>query len=81
MIGYKGRVGEPMIRQNERRLVQGLAERLSKGWILNKGYTKALFGTYEPLSKLLVSPLITPIVVPYIFPYISPFKEFRLGLI
>ena len=33
---------------------------------------------YEPLSKLLVSPLITPVVVPYIIPYITPFKEFRL---
>ena len=33
---------------------------------------------YEPLSKLLVSPLISPIVVPYIILYISPFKEFRL---
>ena len=33
---------------------------------------------YEPLSKLLVSPLIAPIVVPYIIPYITPFKEFRL---
>ena len=28
---------------------------------------------YEPLSKLLVSPLITPIIVPYITPYITPF--------
>ena len=27
---------------------------------------------YEPLSKLLVSPLIDPIVVPYIVPYITP---------
>ena len=36
---------------------------------------------YEPLSKLLVSPLITPIVVPYIIPYITPFKEFRQWLI
>ena len=26
---------------------------------------------YEPLSKLLVSPLITPIVVPDIIPYIT----------
>ena len=35
--------------------------------------------TYEPLSKLLVSPLTAPIVVPYIIPYIiTPFKEFRL---
>ena len=33
---------------------------------------------YEPLSKLLVSPLITIIVVPYIIPYITLFKEFRL---
>ena len=33
---------------------------------------------YEPLSKLLVSPLTTPIVLPYIIPYITPFKEFRL---
>ena len=32
---------------------------------------------YEPLSKLLVSPLISPIVVPYIIPYITHFKEFR----
>ena len=37
--------------------------------------------TYEPLSKLLVSPSIDPIVVPYIIPYITPFKEFRLWLI
>ena len=36
---------------------------------------------YEPLSKLLVSPLISAIVVPYIIPYITPFKEFRLWLI
>ena len=34
--------------------------------------------SYEPLSKLLVSPLITPIVVPYIINYITPSKEFRL---
>ena len=27
---------------------------------------------YEPLSKLLVSPLITPIVIPYIIPHIFP---------
>ena len=39
------------------------------------------YGSYEPLSKLLVSPLITPIVVPYIIPYMNPFKEFRLWLI
>ena len=36
---------------------------------------------FEPLSKLLVSPLINPIVVPYITPYITPFKEFRLWFI
>ena len=36
---------------------------------------------YEPLSKLLVSPIISPIVVPYIIPHITPFKEFRLWLI
>ena len=30
-------------------------------------------GVYEPLSKLLVSPLITPIVAPFfLFPYITP---------
>ena len=33
---------------------------------------------FEPLSKLLVSPLISPIILPYIIPYITPFKEFRL---
>ena len=27
---------------------------------------------FEPLSKLLVSPLIPLIVVPYIIPYITP---------
>ena len=36
--------------------------------------------TYEPLSKLLVSPLVSPIVVPYIISYITPFTEFRLQL-
>ena len=47
------------------------------------GWDPSFLGTrsYEPLSKLLVSPLITPIVVPYIIPYISPFKEFRLWFI
>ena len=34
--------------------------------------------SFEPLSKLLVSPLISPIEVPHMIPYISPFKEFRL---
>ena len=33
---------------------------------------------FEPLSKLLVSPLTTPNIVPYIIPYITPFKELRL---
>ena len=32
---------------------------------------------YEPLSKLLVSPLTSPIVVPSIIPYMTPFEEFR----
>ena len=39
-----------------------------------KGSHIVTLGLYEPLSKLLVSPLITPIVVPYI----TPFEEFRL---
>ena len=30
---------------------------------------------YEPLSKLLVSPLITPIVVPYIIPYTTRLRS------
>ena len=30
---------------------------------------------YEPLSKLLVSPLITPIVVPYIILYNPPSRS------
>ena len=30
---------------------------------------------YEPLSKLLVSPLVSPIVVPYILPYITPLRS------
>ena len=34
--------------------------------------------SFEPLSKLLVSPLITLIGVPYIIPYITLFKGFRL---
>ena len=37
--------------------------------------------SYEPLSKLLASPLITPIVPPYIITHNTPFKEFRLKLI
>ena len=44
----------------------------------NWGYVRVLLGPYEPLSKLLVSPLISPIIVPYVIPYITPFKEFRL---
>ena len=32
---------------------------------------------YEPLSKLLVSPLIIIIAIPNIIPYMTPFKEFR----
>ena len=55
---------------------------LSNGlWIGNRRTTTGiqLFGDneqglYEPLSKLLVSPLISIIVVPYI----TPIKEFRL---
>ena len=39
------------------------------------------FFLYEPLSKLLISPLVTPTVVPYIIPYITPFKEFRHGVV
>ena len=39
-----------------------------------KDYSLSKRGLYEPLSKLLVSPLITPIVVPYIIPYLTPFQ-------
>ena len=45
---------------------------------LEKGRQAKGLNPYEPMSKLLVSPLITPIVLPYIIPYITPFKEFRL---
>ena len=34
----------------------------------HKDYSLFKKGLYEPLSKLLVSPLISPIVVPYITP-------------
>ena len=34
---------------------------------------------YEPLSKLLVSPLITPIVLPYIIPYIASLRSLDNG--
>ena len=37
-----------------------------------KPYSQSL---YEPLSKLLVSPLITPIGVPYIYRYIIPLRS------
>ena len=49
-----------------------LKELHEPGWV-----NSAQKPAYEPLSKLLVSPLRTPIVVPYIIPYITPFKEFR----
>ena len=45
------------------------------------GPFRGYMGVYEPLSKLLVSPLIAPIVVHYIILYITPLKEFRLKLI
>ena len=41
-------------------------------------FVRAYTGSYEPVSKLLVSPSISPMVVPYIMPYRTPFKEFRL---
>ena len=33
-------------------------------------------GIFEPLSKLLVSPLVAPMVVPNMIPYVAPFKQF-----
>ena len=48
---------------------------------LHGGSVRLVYELYEPLSKLLVSPLITPILVLYIIPYITPFQEFRLWII
>ena len=46
--------------------------RLAQRSDLGDGCCQAPLIVYEPLSKLLVSPLITIIVVPYIFPHIIP---------
>ena len=78
------------VESEQRAIKQGLG---LQGLGINRGHLKRVgdggsstcktlktksYRTYEPLSKLLVSPLIAPIVVPYIIPlYNPPFKEFR----